>query len=135
MQTLTCDPLEVLNRAIQLLEHGWIPNHEAVDKDNNDVKPWDERACKWCVLGSVRANTHMLDEENEAYNTKYIMSTVTIANPSLMSQSIGSAEAAGYGYVEHENDHSHDGASRAIQMVRNAIAFVAKHPPLVKAKP
>lgn len=132
VQTLTVDPLQVLNQAIQLLEHGWTPNHEAVDKEGNSCYPWDERAVKWCVLGSVRANTQMLDQTNEEYNTKYIMSTITIANPSLMKMNKG-YEAKDYGYVEQENDKSEGGQERAVQMVRNAIAFVAKHPPLVKS--
>jgi len=129
---LTVDPIQVLQRAQQLLEHGWIAGHEALTKDGKSVLPWDERADAWCVLGSVRAVTYLLDEQNEPQNTQYIMSVISIANPSLLTHDVPAQyKHAGYGYVEQENDQSANGQQRAIQMVRNAYHFIVKHPPKV----
>lgn len=127
---LTVDPYSVLNKSIQLLEMGWVSSHEAVDIDSHNVLPWDESAVRWCVLGSVRACTYLLDQDNEPYNTNYIMTVITTANPALMTKDHHYKQ---YGYVEDENDHSSQ--QRAIQMVRNAMSFIMKHPPKVATIP
>lgn len=124
---LTVDPLSILEKSVQLLEMGWVASHEAIDKNNHSVLPWDESAVKWCVLGSVRACAYLLDEQNEPFNTNYIMTVITTANPNLMTKEHHYKQ---YGYVEDENDHSSQ--QRAIQMVRNAISFIQKHPPKFK---
>lgn len=131
---LTVNPIEVLTRAKQLLEHGWIAGHEAVytseDGSILSCKPWSEKAEKWCVLGSVRAATYMLDPENEPFNTKYIMSAISIANPGILSANISNgAISDSWGYVQHTNDHTNQ--QRAIQMVTKGLIHLTKHPPKI----
>lgn len=45
-------PLEVYQRARDMIANGWVQHAEAVDADNQRVAPHDERAVKWCVIGS-----------------------------------------------------------------------------------
>lgn len=45
----------LLQQARQLVERGWTQHADARAADNSIVRPWDDRATSWSLLGSLVA--------------------------------------------------------------------------------
>ncbi len=58
-------PKQIIERAINRIEAGWCKGVAAQDENEIILEPWDERACQWCLMGSIGVNDEFVaDEEN-----------------------------------------------------------------------
>lgn len=53
----------VLEGAKELIKLGWIRGKWAVNEKGENVEPWDESACKFCIEGAILAVTHYDGED------------------------------------------------------------------------
>ena len=45
--------VEILEGAVEIVKQGWVQGNLAEDSDGNCVSPDDDKACSWCLIGSL----------------------------------------------------------------------------------
>lgn len=112
---------DILTRAQELIEHGWVQGKEAIDHEGHAVVAWDEKAVAWCEIGAIRAITHYIDGSDQDHAGKdgpahrYCVSLLGVANANVLE----------YGSVPSVNDDPVTDHARVIRMFERARAFVA----------
>src|ERR1051325_4058890 len=71
--------LEVVTRAKELLEMGWIKGDWARNKEGRSVEPWREEACEFCVEGAFMGAAHF--EDNAEEEQQACVTMFQVANP------------------------------------------------------
>ncbi len=71
-------PSDTLKIAREIIkdEENWCKDYYAKDPSSKNVDPLSDRACKWCILGSVvKASSNELEYENitSAEESEYIL--------------------------------------------------------------
>lgn len=115
-------PLEVYQRARDMIAHGWVQGYEAVDAKGNWVAPESEQADKWCVIGSWKGALHYEpDTIDHKYLYKYMETLWNTANLKYMIT------------MDHPNppqlNDSHETAHEFIvKCFDKVIAHLTRHP-------
>lgn len=104
---------DYLDRAQQLLQHGWIQGREAIDKDGNSCPPESDLAVAYCEIGAVKAVTHYDPDPDVAY--RYCLSILDAANALVIEK--GSVPA-----VNDTTTHEH-----VLQMFDRAKQYLIRH--------
>lgn len=122
-------PLEVLQRARDLIASGWVQHYLAVDEHGASVTPESERAVKWCVIGAMQAATHYEPKSiPHTYMMKYMQSLWNAANLNYMID----VES---GNIPIVNDTVIKAHEQVVRCFDKTIAHIIKHPEANKWEP
>lgn len=119
-------PSEIFSTAKQLIQMGWTRNHEALDANDKDCEPEDERAVKWCTVGSWKAVLKYESEDIKPWYLKYLAGLWNSANMHIQTQS-ETVHSPGYYGVEVNND-VHATQESIVAMFVNTLEFLERHP-------
>lgn len=104
-----------LDRAQQLLAHGWVKGREAVDKDGISCAPESDLAVAYCEIGAIKAVTHYDQDPDAAY--RYVMSILSAANAMVYAK----------GSVPSVNDSQATTQEYVLRMFDKAKNYLTKH--------
>ena len=75
----------------QYLRKGWVRNNLAVNRIGDAVEPYDKKACRWCILGSLDASYHNGGIASDTRNE-------------IEEELLCELKPMGYEYIEDYND-------------------------------
>jgi hypothetical protein len=105
----------LLQQARQLVERGWTQHADARAADNSVVRPWDDRATTWSLLGSLVAAVERIAATDGEHT----------AIPELARTCILLADLLDTDSLEHWNDASERTGGDVIAALDNATALAA----------
>lgn len=114
---------QLLDRAQQLLQHGWVQGRLAVDAHGSSCEPYSEKAQAWCEIGAIQAVTHYLDEPLQA--ERYLVSILHAANATSTLPAYRSSSDVGG--IPAVNDTTTTTKEHVIRMLARAKQYLTRH--------